>query len=174
MKYKLVLLSFIVFKIVNAQDVKEISFNEKVKSLDNTIKTLYSIISGPENKDRNWELFKFLFKEDAEIKLTITGSSDNKIRYYLKVDDYINTYGKWLKQNGYYVKEAERIISTFQHMNSVSSTYEYSYSNGDRHRSLNYINLLKENNRWYISNLKWNQELGNPAQLQEYLSQSKK
>jgi len=78
MKFKFVLLFFIAFNISSAQDINEVNFDEKVQSLDTTVKTLYSIISGPENKERNWELFKFLFKEDAEITLTITESSDNK------------------------------------------------------------------------------------------------
>ena len=170
MKFKFVLLFFIAINIASAQDINDINFDKKVQSLDTTVKTLYSIISGPENKERNWELFKFLFKEDAEITLTITeSSSDNKKKYYLKIDEYINTYGKWLKENAIYTKETQRSISTFRHMNSVSSTYQYNYSNGINYQGLNYINLLKENNRWYISNLKWNQEVSDSNLLKEFL-----
>ena len=102
--------------------------------------------------------------------MTISESSDNKNKYYLKVDQYINTYGAWLNQNVYYLKETERITSTFRHMHSVSSTYDYSYSNGENHQGLNYINLLKENNRWYISNLKWNQKTSDLNSWNEFLS----
>ena len=144
---------------INAQTTNEVNFNEKVQSLDSTIKTLYNIISGPENKERNWEQFKYLFSEDAEIILTITKSSGNKTKYYLKVDEYINTYEKWLNENGIYTKEIQRMISTFKHLNSVSSAYEYNYSDIGSYQGLNHVNLLKENNRWNISNLKWNQEI---------------
>ena len=170
MKYHIIVLSFFMsISIVNAQEINKVDFNEKVQSLDSTIKTLYSIISGSEDKERNWELFKFLFKDDAEITLSINKSTENKTKYYLKVDEFINTYGKWLKENGLYAKETERAISTFRHMNSVSSTYQYNYYSGGSYQDMNRINLLKDNNRWYISNLKWNQKVSDLVAIKEFL-----
>lgn len=158
--------------VLFAQDLTKVSYDDKVQSLDSTIKTLYSIISGPKGKERNWELFKFLFKDDAEITISFGKSPGNNIKYYLKVDDYINTYGKWLKENGYYAKETNRTISTFRHMNHVSSAYQNNLTNKGTYQGLNSINLLKENNRWIISNLKWNHEVDDYEALKEYLPNS--
>lgn len=173
MKYILCLAIFLVSTtVLLAQDLSNASYDNKVQSLDSTIKTLYSIISGPKDKERNWQLFKFLFKDDAEITIFFGKSPGNGTKYYLKVDDYINTYGKWLEQNGYYAKETDRTISTFRHLNHVSSTYQNNLTNRGTYQGLNSINLVKEDNRWFISNLKWNQEVDDHEVLKEYLPNS--
>ena len=175
MKKKIILLIFLAsFSINYAQNSAEQNFAEKVGSIDSTVKTLYSIISGEKDLDRNWGLFKYLFKDDAEITLNIKNAEDQKIKYYLTVDEYINSYGKWLISNGFFTKEVDRTISTFQHLNHVSSTYEYNnFDNNGNFTGVNSINLLKENNRWYISNLKWNQEFNDLNIIKEYLPISK-
>ena len=168
---KLLILTFLICSIsfVNTQDNNQENYSEKVQSLDSTVKALYSIISGGKNLEKNWELFKFLFKEDAEIILTLKNKEVGDTKYYLTVDEYINSYGKWLVKNGFYAKETERAISTFRHMNHVSSTYEYNNSTNDQKlKAVNSINLLKENNRWYISNIKWNQDIDDLKSLKEY------
>ncbi len=97
MKKKIILLIFLASISLNyAQNNSEENFAEKVQSIDSSIKTLYSIISGEKDLDRNWDLFKYLFKDDAEITLNIKNAEDQKIKYYLTVDEYINSYGKWL------------------------------------------------------------------------------
>ncbi len=39
----------------------------KVQSLDSTISTLYSVISGEKGQERDWDLFKYLFHSDAKL-----------------------------------------------------------------------------------------------------------
>lgn len=158
----------------NAQEKNQENFIQNVQSLNSTVKTLYSIISGEKDVDRNWKLFKFLFKEDAEIILTIKNKNTGDRKYYLSIDDYIKSYGKWLFENGFYAKETERVISTFRHMNNLTSTYAYHYTdNNGIFKGVNSINLINENNRWYISNIKWNQETDELSRLNEYLSAPK-
>ena len=158
----------------NAQNSTPENFNEKVQSIDSTIKTLYSIISDGNGQERNWDLFKFLFKDDSEIILNLKDNQGQSIKFYLTVEQYINSYGKWLFKNGLYAKETARTTSSFRHMHSVSSTYEQILPNGKKGSSqVNYINLLNENNRWYISNLKWNQEVDDLKSITEYMPDSK-
>lgn len=161
---------FLSINSINAQSKLDQDFNTKVNSLDQTVKTFYSIISGEKNEERNWDLFKFLFKEGAEITLNISSTKDQKKKYYLTIDEFISSYGKWLISNGFFASETNRSISTFQHLNYVSSTYEYNnYDNNGNFTSTNSINLVKENNRWYISNLKWNQKFNDYKIINEYL-----
>ncbi len=59
-------------------------------------------------------------------------------------------------------------------MNNVSSTYEYTNSTNDQKlKAVNSINLLNENNRWYISNIKWNQDFDDLISIKAYLPESK-
>lgn len=175
MKAKILLLVFLASISLNyAQNNPKENFAEKVQSIDSSIKTLYSIISGEKDLDRNWGLFKYLFKDDAEITLNIKNTVDQKIKYYLTVDEFINSYGKWLVRNGFFAKEVDRTISTFQHLNHVSSTYEYNnFDNNGSFTSINSINLIKKNNRWFISNLKWNQDVNDLKIIKEYLPETK-
>ncbi len=49
---------------------------------------------------------------------------------------------------------------------------ENNLTNKGTYQGLNSINLLKEDNRWIISNLKWNQEIDDYEALKEYLPNS--
>ena len=60
MKNIFILLFITASVAINGQTTNKVNFNDKVQSLDSTIKSLFNIISGPENKQRNWELFKYL------------------------------------------------------------------------------------------------------------------
>ena len=89
-------------KTTEKDSVKKSSIDSsKVKTLDSTIKTLYAVISGEKGIERNWDLFKFLFKSDAKL---IPSGKDNdgvyKVRY-MSPEDYIKSSGDWLFENGF-------------------------------------------------------------------------
>ncbi|WP_100614810.1 hypothetical protein [Confluentibacter citreus] len=132
-----------------------------VVTMDNTIKTLYNVISGEIGKKRDWNQFKYLFHPDA--KLIAAGKDVNgetKISY-MKPDDYIKNSGKWLETNGFFEKEIHRTVNTFGNMAHVFSTYECFYNVTDKKpfmRGINSIQLWNDGKRWWIINLYWTQE----------------
>lgn len=140
---------------------KTMDYLEKVKTLDSTIETLYAVISGEKGVERDWELFKFLFKPDA--KLIPTGKNDKghfMVRY-MKPDDYIKGSGKWLVDNGFFEKEIYRKTEGFGSIAHVFSTYEAFKSEVDEApfmRGINSIQMLYDGNRWWIINIFWTQE----------------
>lgn len=135
--------------------------SSKVKSLDGTIKTLYNVISGDKGVERNWKLFKYLFKPEA--KLIATGKSNDNIykARYMSTDDYIESAGPWLIKNGFFEKEIHRIVDTFGNMTHVFSSYESFVSQTETKpfmRGINSIQLLNDGERWWIINVYWAQE----------------
>ena len=140
---------------------KSMDYLEKVKTLDSTIETLYAVISGDKGVERDWELFKFLFKPDA--KLIPTGKNDKgdfMVRY-MKPDDYVKGSGKWLVDNGFFEKEIYRKTDGFGSIAHVFSTYESFRSEADEEpfmRGINSIQLLYDGGRWWIINIFWTQE----------------
>ena len=42
-------------------------YTKKAQSIDSTIETLYSVISGDKGEERNWNLFKYQFHKDAAL-----------------------------------------------------------------------------------------------------------
>lgn len=136
-------------------------YSEKVQTLDSTIKTLYAVISGEKDVERDWDLFKFLFKPHA--KLIPSGKNKEgayKVRY-MSPDDYVKGSGKWLVENGFFEKEIHRKVDTFGNITQVFSTYESFYSESDKKpfmRGINSIQLLNDGKRWWVINIYWAQE----------------
>lgn len=149
-----------------------IDYSDRVQTLDSTIETLYAVISGEKGEKRNWKLFKYLFKPDA--KLIPSGKNSRGIHMvnYLSPDDYIKKSGKWLVEKGFYEKEIHRTINTFGNMVHVFSTYEAYNSHTDATpfmRGINSIQLLNDEERWWIINIYWNQETENSPIPEVYL-----
>ncbi len=159
MKY-LILICCCIISTIQAQNSSE-KYLDKVQTLDSTIETLYSVISGEKGEERNWELFKYLFKPDA--KLIPSGKSKEGtygVRY-MTPEDYITASGKWLVENGFFEAEISRSTNTFGNITQVFSTYETFHSKKDTvpfMRGINSIQLLNDGNRWWVVNIYWAQE----------------
>lgn len=155
------LLSTISISAQREIDSLTIKYAEKVISIDSTLTTLYGVISGEKDEERDWLLFKFLFHPDA--KLIPTGENpdgDLSVRY-MSPQDYIDVAGDWLVENGFYEKEISRKVDTFGNIAQVFSTYESFHSKGDKKpfmRGINSIQLLYNDGRWWIINIYWMQE----------------
>jgi hypothetical protein len=158
-KLQLIFLLLCVFG-AQAQDTDDIHI-DKVSTLDSTLGTLYSVISGEKGEARDWDLFKYLFKPEA--KLIPSGKNKEGIYEvrYMAPDDYIEGSGKWLVENGYFEKEIHRSVQTFGNITQVFSTYESFRSEKDTEpfmRGINSIQLLFDGQRWWVVNIYWTQE----------------
>ncbi|WP_406684045.1 hypothetical protein N1F78_15330 [Seonamhaeicola sp. MEBiC1930] len=133
----------------------------KANTIDSTIKTLYATISGEKGEKRNWGQFKFLFYKDAKL---IPSGENKKGEFklaYMTPSDYVKSSGKWLENNGFFEKEIHRETQQFGNLVHVFSTYEAYYNSTDEKpfmRGINSIQLLYDNNRWWIVNIYWTNE----------------
>lgn len=162
---KLILLFCLSFlsATINAQvtNEKTMDYLEKVKTLDSTIETLYAVISGEKGVERDWNLFKFLFKPDAKLIPTGKNNKGDFMVRYMKPDDYVKGSGKWLVNNGFFEKEVFRKTEGFGSIAHVFSTYESFKSEADEEpfmRGINSIQMLYDGNRWWVINIFWTQE----------------
>lgn len=174
----IIMILFISFNL-NAQEKatnqKKRIDSSKVKTLDGTIKALYGAISGEKGEERNWEQFKYLFKPEA--KLIPSGKDVDdlfKVRY-MSPEDYIESSGTWLIENGFFEKEIHRLENTFGNISQVFSTYESYKSESDEQpfmRGINSIQLLNDGNRWWIINIYWTQETKDNPIPKKYLDKN--
>jgi len=154
----------------NNEDTKD--YSSHVQTIDSTIKTLYAVISGEKGVERDWKLFKYLFKTDA--KLIPSGKNKEgefKISY-MKPEDYIKNSGKWLVEYGFFEKEIHRKVDVFGNLAHVFSTYEAFNSESDKKpfmRGINSIQLLNDGKRWWIVNIYWTQETHSNPIPKKYL-----
>jgi hypothetical protein len=160
MKTIILLVISIVSLGLNAQ-VNPEKYIQHVKSLDSTINTLYEVISGDAGEERNWELFKYLFHEDAKLIPSRKTQNGKHSARYITPDDYINSSGKWLFENGFHEVELKREVDTFGNITHVFSTYESFRTKNDKEpfmRGINSIQLMNDSERWWIINIYWMQE----------------
>jgi len=166
---KLALILFILPFFATAQSEQ---YLEKVKTIDSTIETLYSVISGEKGEARNWELFKYLFHKDA--KLMPSGNNRQGVAdiRYMTADQYIETSGKWLLENGFFEKEMGRKTERFGNMAHLFSTYESFRTASDTQpfmRGINSIQMLYDGTRWWILNIFWQGETPNQPIPKKYI-----
>ena len=144
---------------LNAQDTKD--YSKQVATLDGTIETLYSVISGDKGVTRDWDLFKHLFYKDAKLIPTGKDKKGKTIARYMSPEDYINSSGKYLFENGFHEVELNRQTQTFCNITQVFSTYESFRSKEDTEpfmRGINSIQLMNDGERWWVINIYWMQE----------------
>ena len=155
---KLILLLLLIPATIVAQDK---DYSSKVATIDSTIETLYGVISGEKGEARNWELFRYLFHQDA--KLIPSGNNRQGVVgvRFLTADEYITTSGKWLLENGFFEKEIGRKTDRFGNIAQIFSSYESFRSAKDTKpfmRGINSIQLLNDGKRWWILNVFWQGE----------------
>ena len=175
MKKLILLLAISFISITTHAQEKTESENDyliKVKTLDSTVETLYAVISGEKDVERDWELFKFLFKPNA--KLIPSGkNSEGEIKVrFMSPNDYIKGSGKWLVENGFFEKEIHRKVEVFGNIAHVFSTYESFKSEKDKKpfmRGINSIQLLNDGERWWVINIYWTQETESNPIPKKYL-----
>ncbi len=172
MKHLTVLtITLLITFLTNAQDSKD-AYLENVKTLNSTLETLYAVISGEKGEARDWDLFRFLFHPDA--KLIPSGKNrEGKIgARFITPDDYVNSSGNYLVENGFYEIELQREVDTFGNITQVFSTYESYRSKNDKEpfmRGINSIQLLNDGNRWWVLNIYWMQESEENPIPEQYL-----
>lgn len=152
-------LSFFMLQ-TNAQSSIEL-YTQKVQSLDSTLLTLYTVISGEKGEERDWELFKYLFHPDAKLIPSAKNETGIFTTLYMTPEEYVQRSGKWLVENGFFEKEIYRSVHTFGSISQVFSTYESFRSETDKApfmRGINSIQLLNDGERWWIINIFWTQE----------------
>jgi hypothetical protein len=159
-KYIILSVLFCFCFALNAQENTK-DYSEKVKTLDSTLETLYSVISGEKGEARDWNLFRYLFHPEAKLIPSEKNKEGNVDARFMTPDDYVNTSGNYLIENGFYEIELQREVDTFGNITQVFSTYESYHSKTDATpfmRGINSIQLLNDGNRWWVLNIYWMQE----------------
>ena len=135
-------------------------YEDDVTSIDAIITALYASISGDAGVERDWDRFRNLFIEEAQ--LIPTGQRpDGTVAYAVySAEDYIERSGSVLERDGFHELEVSREIEQFRNIAHVFSTYESTRTEGGEvfMRGINSIQLLWDNQRWWIVSVYWSPE----------------
>ncbi|GAA4303308.1 hypothetical protein [Aestuariibaculum suncheonense] len=151
-------------------------YTQNVQTIDNIVRTLYDVISGDKDEERNWNLFKFLFYKDAKLIASGKNQMREAMVNYMSPGDYIKNSGKWMVENGFHEREIHRTSNTFGNMSQVFSTFEAFKSKDDEEpfmRGINSIQLYNDGKRWWILNIYWANETRRSPIPRSYLPKQK-
>ena len=134
---------------------------EDVASVDAIIEALYDVISGPAGQARDWDRFRSLATPTCQL-IPIQRRRDGSHQHFMMtVDQYIERAGPFLEQNGFFEKESARKTERYGNLVHAFSTYDSFRKAEDTEpfqRGINSIQLLYENDRWWIANIAWQPE----------------
>lgn len=143
---------------------------EDVNSIDALVETLYDVISGPAG-ERNWERFYSLFKPQARMQ-ALAPSNNGLFMVSMTPEEYKEQNAPFFMNSGFFEEEIGRTVDQFGEIAHIWSAYQFSTKeNGEpEQRGINSIQLVFDQNRWWITNLLWNSERADnpiPAELLE-------
>ncbi|HIB49123.1 MAG TPA: DUF885 domain-containing protein [Flavobacteriaceae bacterium] len=151
--------------------LQENRYEAQTKTIDQTISSLYQVISGDKGQERDWDFLRYLFHPEA--KFVASGKRKDGttgVRYVL-IEEYIESSGKWMLENGFFENEMKREVQQFGHIAQVFSSFECFNNLEDKApfmRGINSIQLLYTGKRWQVINIYFTQESEENPIPQEY------
>lgn len=138
-----------------------------VAEIDNLIQALYDVISGDAG-ERNWERFRSLYTPNAFMGASVAAPGGGSRFVTFTPEEYIKRNGAVFLKESFREKEIARTVNQFGNIAQVFTTYEYNLGNGKAiQRGINSVQLVKEQGRWWIASIIWqeeNKDLPIPAQ----------
>ncbi len=126
-----------------------------VGSVDEIVRAVYDVISGPAGEQRNWERFRGLLHPNA--RLIPRGAEAVR---FMSAEDYIAGADRFFLENGFFEQEIARRTERFGNIAHVFSTYTSKRTLDDEPfaRGINSIQLVFEQDRWWVISIFWQNE----------------
>ena len=147
--------------------------------MDSIIAAVYDVISGPADKERDWDRFKSLFVPGA--RLIPTFKPPNSPTYMARVltpDEFATRSGQGLKQSGtgFFEREVARRVEQWGNIAQAFSTYESRHAANDAQpfvRGINSFQLMNDGQRWWVVTIFWQGESKDVPLTPEMLKSNK-
>lgn len=129
-----------------------------LSTVNDVVNSLYSIISGPAG-ERDWAKLENLFYKDGYMGVSQPTANGAIFRKF-SVGEYAKTSGQLFKQFAFTERELGRSVHEFGNLAQVFTSYEFELASPKpvKRRGINSIQLVKENGRWWILNVIWQEE----------------
>jgi hypothetical protein len=124
------------------------------------VAALYDVISGPKGQARDWERFRSLFAPGARMIPSGKRKDGTFGHRMLTPEDYIQSSGKVLVEEGFREREVSRVVERFGPLVHVFSTYE-AFRAEERKpfmRGINSLQLFHDGKRWWLLTVAWTPE----------------
>lgn len=130
-----------------------------VNSPDAVVRALYDVLSGPAG-ERDWDRFYSLFKPEAKMAAMVPIPGGKVIHKTFTPHEYKAMNSPHFLNNGFYEEEIGRIEEEFGEISHIWSAYQFKSAPDAEveQRGINSIQLVQDQNRWWIANILWNAE----------------
>ena len=157
---------------VGCTQENENAYSSDTESVESTIRTLYDVISGTKEEQRDWDRFRHLFIKNARLigsAYTREGEFDYR---NMTPDEYINANSPFFERQDFFENELSRTTNEYDHIVQVFSTYELKFFKEGQTaaRGINSIQLINARGRWWIVSLMWEQEAKQHPIPEKYLN----
>ena len=135
------------------------STNADLAGIDQAIRGVYDVISGPPGQKRDFDRMRSLFAPGATLKAIgpkgLRGGS---------VEDYIKRNAQILEKEGFTERELGRRVEVWGGLATAWSAYDGRTASGSFHeRGINSFQLVKVDGKWLVASILWQEETpGNP------------
>ncbi len=153
---KIVIMSILLVcsAMTQAQDNKNISPTEAIKSIEGITDLMLDILSGPQGEARDWDLYKSLFAADANMNIVNSNAPSGKQIRTITIDDFVNKYSAAYSRDGFLEYSTEIKVHEF---NGVATAFQYFYCKNligtYENRGVNTYQLVFAEDRWWITSL---------------------
>jgi len=123
-------------------------------AIDQTIRSVYEVISGPTGQKRDFDRLRSLFAPNATMRAIgpsgVRGGS---------LEDYISRNSEKLEKEGFTEVELGRRVELWGNLASAWSAYDGRNADGSFHeRGINSIQLVKVDGKWLVASILWQDE----------------
>jgi len=150
---------------------------EDLGTVNGIIHTLYDVISGPVGEERDWNLFRSLFAQDARMYIAVTDKDSGSVLKSITPEEYAERNKTRLADMGFNEEELYRVINTYGAGTQIFSTYESHFTNKDGvqeiTKGINNIQLYFDGERYFIVSIFWDANAKNIEVPDRYLPKDK-
>lgn len=139
-------------------------------SVDGVVTAYYAITSGPPGQ-RDWDLYRSLFKPEAQINARVFNMSGKMQYVHGTLEEYIGMVDEYFQINAYFETEIGRQVHQYQDLAQVFSAYQNRLATNQKtyHRGIKSMQLVWDQDRWWIVNILYNNESVKSPIPNEYL-----
>ncbi|WP_312923900.1 hypothetical protein [Empedobacter brevis] len=149
MKQFLFYVTTLVFMTTMNLKAQNTSFENDAKTIEALMKASYEVVSGEKGAKRQWERDHYLHHPKA-----VYSYFDRKKQEQvtMTLQEFHKETDEMVFNTAFYENEINREVRVFGNVAHVWSTYETRLEKGGKveRRGINSIQLIFENNRWYI------------------------
>lgn len=125
---------------------------------EEAVAALYAVISGPAGAPRDWEAFRAMFADGADLMVSQPQPDGSSRLLVLTPAEYVERSGAFVTDSGFRERELGRRAERFGNLVHVFSAYEgvMQTAQGEQTiRGVNSMQLLRTAEGWKFLNLAW-------------------